>query len=232
MSNGTLTRRAGGTPPVVADPEAFGPWDLTDDGLARVEADVVHLIESGHADAERLEADLALNREERGRRRALARQWGAISGGTDSYDLYERCGFAPSYWLALQLDSAAREAGEPHALVRREDQGTVECAAAQCTARFFLIPERRYPFLCLDHAEDTARRAAGARFMPDRVKPTTRLRVAKGSYRGVDGWRITGTDARGRHVRVFFEHESAARRTIDRLRDDSTYEVELEDFEP
>lgn len=44
----------------------------------------------------------------------------------------------------------------------------------------------------------------------------------------VPGWRVRS----GSKVHVFFEYESAARRTAEKLRLDPDYSITVEDFEP
>jgi hypothetical protein len=56
------------------------------------------------------------------------------------------------------------------------------------------------------------------------------FRLTRRTWRGVDGWHI-GSGPGPFPVSIFFEHESAARRTIGRLRSDPDYRVEVADFE-
>lgn len=60
---------------------------------------------------------------------------------------------------------------------------------------------------------------------------TSRLRVRSGVYRGVPGWVLYGTDWHGRRVSIFFEHESAARRTQQRMVE-GDYFTRPDDFTP
>lgn len=55
-------------------------------------------------------------------------------------------------------------------------------------------------------------------------------RLTRATYRGVNGWKITGGPGVF-SVSVFFEHECAARRTIAQLRTDPGFRLGLEHFE-
>lgn len=59
------------------------------------------------------------------------------------------------------------------------------------------------------------------------------MSVRASSYRGKPGWVLVGSPA-GRSVRlsVFFECESAARRTFDKLVANPRYEIGSADFQP
>lgn len=37
----------------------------------------------------------------------------------------------------------------------------ITCTADKCNASFFLVPARKFPTLCLDHADDASRSAHG-----------------------------------------------------------------------
>lgn len=60
------------------------------------------------------------------------------------------------------------------------------------------------------------------------------IQVRKSRYRGADGWLLCGTPSPHHwSLSVFFEHETAARRTAERIRaNPDTYEIDSEDFEP
>jgi hypothetical protein len=60
------------------------------------------------------------------------------------------------------------------------------------------------------------------------------LQVRKSRYRGVDGWMLCGnaTPDQNWPTRIFFVHESAARRTRERILHEQDFEMGLEDFEP
>lgn len=56
-------------------------------------------------------------------------------------------------------------------------------------------------------------------------------RLTRTTYRGVPGWLISGgLSLFG--VSIFFEHETAARRTIAKMREDADYQIITADFEP
>lgn len=56
--------------------------------------------------------------------------------------------------------------------------------------------------------------------MTSRVQVTriARIRVIRGSYRGVEGWKIVGEDARGRRVSLWTPKESEVRRVAADIR--------------
>lgn len=56
-------------------------------------------------------------------------------------------------------------------------------------------------------------------------------RLVRKTYRGVPGWLIFGGPGVF-PVSVFFEHESAARRTIAKIRTDPDFQLGLEDYRP
>lgn len=59
------------------------------------------------------------------------------------------------------------------------------------------------------------------------------LSVRRTIYRGVAGWSLSGTPAGTTYrLSIFFEHESAARRTFRHFADDPTYVTSPKDFEP
>ena len=57
------------------------------------------------------------------------------------------------------------------------------------------------------------------------------LQVRASTYRGIPGWKLTGLDGHGRRLSVFFESQTAAERTRDRVRADRDYEIGLDDWE-
>lgn len=59
------------------------------------------------------------------------------------------------------------------------------------------------------------------------------MSVRKCTYRDIAGWTLSGSPRGSNHrLSIFFEHESAARRTFERFVDDPTYVMTTEDFEP
>ena len=54
------------------------------------------------------------------------------------------------------------------------------------------------------------------------------LQVRRGTYRGKDGFYLRGNGGR---VSIFFENETAARRTAEKLRNDPNYQTTVTDFE-
>ena len=54
------------------------------------------------------------------------------------------------------------------------------------------------------------------------------LQVRRGTYRGKDGFYLRGNGGR---VSMFFESETAARRTAEKLRNDPNYQTTITDFE-
>lgn len=89
-------------------PEAFGPWDLTDEALASAQEAIVHDMRRAHRfgneDGVRASyAEWCVGYDEVVLRAYLRDQYEARADGTDLYDEYARLGEPPSYWLATLL---------------------------------------------------------------------------------------------------------------------------------
>lgn len=101
--------------------EPFSLWEHPDDSLRRLRRDYLRraadLTEDGdllHARREWYQAE-ELHQHQLMRFR-LKMRYGAVFFGTDSYDCFLRHDEAPSYWLALFMDSTRARLGRRHTL--------------------------------------------------------------------------------------------------------------------